>query len=104
MSDVMMDKRFVLAFRLLMGWTFLYAGTWQVPVVRLLGGHVPGAHQDVSRCLPRDLRVIGWTFLFWVAVAAAAAALMVRSGCSGWVRVDARADVAVSPGEGADRG
>ena len=31
MSDVMMDKRFVLAFRLLMGWTFLYAGTWQVP-------------------------------------------------------------------------
>jgi thiosulfate dehydrogenase [quinone] large subunit len=30
MSDVMMDKRFVLAFRLLMGWTFLYAGTWQV--------------------------------------------------------------------------
>jgi thiosulfate dehydrogenase [quinone] large subunit len=25
-----MDKRLVLAFRLMMGWTFLYAGAWQV--------------------------------------------------------------------------
>ena len=30
MNGVMMDRKFVLAFRLLMGWTFLYAGTWQV--------------------------------------------------------------------------
>jgi len=30
MIGVMMDKKFVLAFRLLMGWTFLYAGAWQV--------------------------------------------------------------------------
>jgi thiosulfate dehydrogenase (quinone) large subunit len=30
MDGVMMDKRFVLAFRLMMGWTFLYAGAWQV--------------------------------------------------------------------------
>ncbi|HME21805.1 MAG TPA: DoxX family membrane protein [Acetobacteraceae bacterium] len=30
MNGVMMDRRFVLAFRLLMGWTFLYAGAWQV--------------------------------------------------------------------------
>ena len=29
-DSVTMDRRFVLAFRLLMGWTFLYAGTWQV--------------------------------------------------------------------------
>lgn len=30
MNGVMMDKRLVLAFRLMMGWTFLYAGAWQV--------------------------------------------------------------------------
>src|SRR5579862_3110867 len=30
MNGVMMDRKFVLAFRLLMGWTFLYAGAWQV--------------------------------------------------------------------------
>ena len=30
MNSVTMDKRFVLAFRLMMGWTFLYAGLWQV--------------------------------------------------------------------------
>jgi len=30
MNGVMMDKRFVFAFRLMMGWTFLYAGAWQV--------------------------------------------------------------------------
>ena len=30
MTGVLMDRKFVLAFRLLMGWTFLYAGAWQV--------------------------------------------------------------------------
>ena len=30
MNGIMMDKRLVLAFRLMMGWTFLYAGAWQV--------------------------------------------------------------------------
>ena len=30
MNGVMMDRRLVLAFRLMMGWTFLYAGAWQV--------------------------------------------------------------------------
>ena len=30
MNDITIDKKFVLAFRLLMGWTFLYAGAWQV--------------------------------------------------------------------------
>ena len=30
MNGVVMDRRVVLAFRLLMGWTFLYAGAWQV--------------------------------------------------------------------------
>jgi thiosulfate dehydrogenase (quinone) large subunit len=30
MNDVTMDRRFVLAFRLMMGWTFFYAGAWQV--------------------------------------------------------------------------
>ena len=30
MNRATIDKRFVLAFRLLMGWTFLYAGAWQV--------------------------------------------------------------------------
>jgi thiosulfate dehydrogenase [quinone] large subunit len=30
MTGVAMDKRLVFAFRLMMGWTFLYAGTWQV--------------------------------------------------------------------------
>ena len=30
MRDVTVDRRIILAFRLLMGWTFLYAGTWQV--------------------------------------------------------------------------
>ncbi len=30
MNDITMDKRLVLAFRLMMGWTFLYAGAWQV--------------------------------------------------------------------------
>ncbi len=30
MNGVLMDRRFVIAFRLLMGWTFLYAGSWQV--------------------------------------------------------------------------
>jgi thiosulfate dehydrogenase (quinone) large subunit len=30
MNGVAMDRKFVLAFRLLMGWTFLYAGAWQV--------------------------------------------------------------------------
>jgi thiosulfate dehydrogenase [quinone] large subunit len=30
MNGVIMDKKVVLAFRLLMGWTFLYAGAWQV--------------------------------------------------------------------------
>jgi thiosulfate dehydrogenase [quinone] large subunit len=30
MNGVMIDKRLVLAFRLMMGWTFLYAGAWQV--------------------------------------------------------------------------
>src|SRR5262245_37133950 len=29
-GSITMDRRFVLAFRLLMGWTFLYAGSWQV--------------------------------------------------------------------------
>ena len=56
----------------------------------------------MGRRIPRDLRVVGWTILFWVAVAAAIAALVVGSGCSGQVRAVARADVAVSPGEGAD--
>jgi hypothetical protein len=44
-----------------------------------------------------------WSFLFWVAVAAAAVVLVVGSGCSGRVPVVVRADVAVSPGEDADR-
>lgn len=30
MNGITMDRRVVLAFRLLMGWTFLYAGVWQV--------------------------------------------------------------------------
>ena len=30
MNGVVMDRRVVLAFRLMMGWTFLYAGAWQV--------------------------------------------------------------------------
>ena len=30
MNGVTMDRRLVLAFRLMMGWTFLYAGAWQV--------------------------------------------------------------------------
>jgi thiosulfate dehydrogenase [quinone] large subunit len=30
MGNVAMDKRLVLVFRLMMGWTFLYAGAWQV--------------------------------------------------------------------------
>ena len=30
MNGITMDRRVVLAFRLLMGWTFLYAGAWQV--------------------------------------------------------------------------
>ena len=30
MNGVTIDKRLVLAFRLMMGWTFLYAGIWQV--------------------------------------------------------------------------
>ena len=30
MNSVSMDKKFLLAFRLLIGWTFLYAGAWQV--------------------------------------------------------------------------
>jgi thiosulfate dehydrogenase [quinone] large subunit len=30
MNGATMDRRFVLAFRLMMGWTFLYAGVWQV--------------------------------------------------------------------------
>ena len=30
MNGITMDRRFVLAFRLLMGWTFFYAGAWQV--------------------------------------------------------------------------
>ncbi len=30
MNGVLMDRKFVFAFRLLMGWTFLYAGAWQV--------------------------------------------------------------------------
>jgi thiosulfate dehydrogenase [quinone] large subunit len=30
MNGVTMDRRMVLVFRLLMGWTFLYAGAWQV--------------------------------------------------------------------------
>ena len=30
MNGVTIDKRLVLAFRLMMGWTFLYAGAWQV--------------------------------------------------------------------------
>lgn len=30
MNGIAMDKRLVLAFRLMMGWTFLYAGAWQV--------------------------------------------------------------------------
>jgi thiosulfate dehydrogenase [quinone] large subunit len=30
MNSVSMDRKFLLAFRLLMGWTFLYAGAWQV--------------------------------------------------------------------------
>ena len=57
----------------------------------------------MGRRIPRDLRIIGWTFLIWVTVAAATAALVVGSGCSGQVRVVARADVAVNPGEGAAR-
>jgi hypothetical protein len=58
----------------------------------------------MGRRIPRDLRNIGWSFLFWVAVAAAAVVLVVvGSGCSGPLRVVARTDGAVSPGEGADR-
>lgn len=30
MAKIAMDNRLVLTFRLLMGWTFLYAGTWQI--------------------------------------------------------------------------
>ena len=30
MNSVPMDRKFLLVFRLLMGWTFLYAGAWQV--------------------------------------------------------------------------
>ena len=30
MNGIVMDKKVVLAFRLMMGWTFLYAGVWQV--------------------------------------------------------------------------
>jgi thiosulfate dehydrogenase [quinone] large subunit len=30
MESVVMDKRLVMAFRLMMGWTFLYAGAWQI--------------------------------------------------------------------------
>ena len=30
MSEFTIDRRLVLVFRLLMGWTFLYAGIWQV--------------------------------------------------------------------------
>ena len=30
MHDTTIDRRMVLVFRLLMGWTFLYAGSWQV--------------------------------------------------------------------------
>ena len=59
----------------------------------------------MGRRIPRDLRFIGWTFLIWVTVAAAATvALVVGSGCSGPLRVVPGADVAVSPGEGADMG
>jgi len=53
--------------------------------------------------IPRSLRVIGWTFLFWVAVVATTVVMTVGSGCSALVRVVARADVAVNPGESADR-
>ena len=48
MNGVMMDKRLVLAFRLMMGWTFLYAGAWQVLSPDFSVAGVPGAHQDVS--------------------------------------------------------
>ena len=30
MNGIVMDKKVVFAFRLMMGWTFLYAGVWQV--------------------------------------------------------------------------
>ena len=30
MNGVIMDRKFGLAFRLLMGWRFLYAGAWQL--------------------------------------------------------------------------
>jgi hypothetical protein len=50
----------------------------------------------MGRRIPHDLRIIGWTFLIWVTVAAATVALVVGSGCSGPLRVVARADVAVS--------
>ena len=30
MNGVIMDRKFVLAFRLMMGWIFLYPGVWQV--------------------------------------------------------------------------
>jgi len=46
--------------------------------------------------IPHSLRVIGWTFLFWVAVVAATVGMAVGSGCSGLVRVVAR----LASGEG----
>ncbi len=30
MTGITMDRRLVLVFRLMMGWTFLYAGSWQI--------------------------------------------------------------------------
>ena len=30
MQDITIDRRIIFVFRMLMGWTFLYAGTWQV--------------------------------------------------------------------------
>jgi hypothetical protein len=40
----------------------------------------------MGRRIPNYLRVIGWTFLFWIAVVAAIFALVVGSGCPGSVR------------------
>jgi thiosulfate dehydrogenase (quinone) large subunit len=48
MDSVTIDKRLVLAFRLMMGWTFLYAGAWQVlsPDFTVAGflGHTKTVH------------------------------------------------------------
>ena len=51
MEDFTIDRRFVLVFRLLMGWVFLYAGLSQVLSPRFHDHPVPGAHENVSCAL-----------------------------------------------------